>query len=424
MSAIIWNMRGFGNTAALMYLQKILNNHRPFLVGILEPKQQPNKIEEYAQKINYPNFAQYSPNNNHIWIFWLRGIEITLLDISDQHVTVLVGGEAPLRVSFVYAKCLRAERLDLWNQLRTQSLSDIPWLIGGDFNTILRASEKRGGLDPDLGSIQDFQECVVDTNLSEIRYEGNEFTWCNNQTGNRRIWQRLDRVFCNGAAVVDLPELKVKHLHRMTSDHTPLLISMSPQVPFLSRFIFQRMWMDHPDFKDMVTQIWAEEVRGSPSFKVAEKLRRLKLKLKRWNWDTFGDLNAKISHIQTKISEVEVKVQNSWTMEDDDNLRLCNNELRQALAWDAELSFHKTRTKGMQDGDRNTKFFHAVIRERRRRNTITLQDSNGAIIRDPKDISERAATFFEKLFTASPFAMHEELFEGITCILIFSILTQ
>lgn len=53
MSVLIWNIGGFGNTAALMYLKNMINTNKSFLVGILELKQQPNKIEEYAQKIGY-----------------------------------------------------------------------------------------------------------------------------------------------------------------------------------------------------------------------------------------------------------------------------------------------------------------------------------------------------------------------------------
>lgn len=198
----------------------------------------------------------------------------------------------------------------------------------------------------------------------------------------------------------------------MTSDHAPLLISVSPKVPFNSRFIFQRMWMDHPEFQNIVAQVWAEETTGSPSYRVAAKLRRLKVKLKTWNWGTFGDLNAKIIHLQAAISELEVRVQNSGSPEDDHTLNQYSSELRQVLAWDAELRFQKTRAKWLQDGDRNTKFFHAVIRERRRLNTITIHDTNGEITRDPKAISQQAALFFEALFKASPFIMHEELFEN------------
>lgn len=74
----------------------------------------------------------------------------------------------------------------------------MPWIIRGDFNTILSTKEKRGGLDPDLGSMADFQDCIIDVGLSEIEFEGNKFTWCNNQRGRRRIGNGLIASFVMG----------------------------------------------------------------------------------------------------------------------------------------------------------------------------------------------------------------------------------
>lgn len=42
------------------------------------------------------------------------------------------------------------------------------------------------------------------------------------------------------------------------------------------------------------------------------------------------------------------------------------SDLRQLLEWESELYYQKTRAKWLQDGDRNSKFFLAMIRERRR----------------------------------------------------------
>lgn len=139
----------------------------------MEPKQHASKIDEHAQKFGFPKYEHASLVNCHIWLFWVQEVDIMVLDSSDQHITVQVRkSENPSRVSFIYAKCTHAERHELWNHLRANNISDIPWLVGSDFNNIIRASEKRGGLLPDTGSMQDFQECLVDANMSEIG-----FTW-------------------------------------------------------------------------------------------------------------------------------------------------------------------------------------------------------------------------------------------------------
>lgn len=202
---------------------------------------------------------------------------------------------------------------------------------------------KARGLMPDVESMQDFQESIMEAQLSEISYEGKPFTWCNNQTGNRWIWQQLDRVLGNGAAFTQLSELKVRHLPGLVSDHAPLLIQLAPPSQHRSKFIFQRMWLEHPEFMPLVEQVWGEEVRGCPSLRVAEKLRRLKQKLKTWNWHFFGDLKIKIKELQDRVSELEDRVQQGGDDADENEFQKCSAELRQALGWEADLIYQKTR---------------------------------------------------------------------------------
>lgn len=88
-------------------------------------------------------------------------------------------------------------------------------------------------------------------------------------------------------------------------------------------------------------------------------------------------------------------------------------DLRQLLEWESELYYQKTRAKWLQDGDYNSKFFLAVIRERRRRNKIALRGPDGATVSHPQEIYQLAASYFPQLFSASPYSIHEELFEHL-----------
>lgn len=92
--------------------------------------------------------------------------------------------------------------------------------------------------------------------------------------------------------------------------------------------------MDHPDFHTLVGQVWSEVVIRSPSFKVAEKLRRLKLKLKEWNLTVFGDIRVKIEQLYSQQSELEARLQTSWNLADDAALQRCSVELKQSLTWE------------------------------------------------------------------------------------------
>lgn len=381
------------------------------ILGILEPKQPATKIEEFVHKIGFPNFAHGASVNNHIWLFWTTHVHIDFVDVQEQQLTIDLGGSQNCRFTIVYAKCSRAEREALWIQLWEYSM-EMHWIVGGDFNTILSDTEKRGGLALDYGSIHDFKECLVGANLSGIRYEGSNFTWCNNQRGGRRIWQRLDRFLCNGAAMAQFPELVVNHLPRIISDHAPILVSLARPVKYRPRFIFQRMWLDHPNFLSVVAQVWGEKVQGSCSFRVEEKPRRLKSKLKCWNWQVFGHIRNKLEQLKQLQTDLETRLQIHWNYREDEALHNCNSEMRQILAWETEILYQKTRAKWIQEGDRNTKFFHALVRDRRSKNIISLHQPNGEIINEPVQICDIAAGYYERLFEASPYRIHEDLFHN------------
>lgn len=114
------------------------------------------------------------------------------------------------------------------------------------------------------------------------------------------------------------------------------------------------MWLHHPDCKALVAQTWNEAVVGSPSLHIAEKLCRLKNKLKSWNWNTFGDLKVLIDQSQCKIEDFEDRIHLQWDSMTAEEICSCKAELQKLLCWESHLF---TRAKCLHDGDRNTSFF-------------------------------------------------------------------
>lgn len=71
--------------------------------------------------------------------------------------------------------------MNFWADKHSNFTWSMPWIIGGDFNPILNSTQKYGGLQSDLGSMNDSQDCILGVGLSQIDFAGNKFTWCNNQ---------------------------------------------------------------------------------------------------------------------------------------------------------------------------------------------------------------------------------------------------
>jgi len=98
------------------------------------------------------------------------------------------------------------------------------WLIFGDFNLILKSSEKIGGNGIDYHHTNLFNRTLNKCDLIDLGYKGDQFTWANNQNNNDHIKERLDRFCANSNWVNFFPRFCNYHLLRYTSDHNPIML--------------------------------------------------------------------------------------------------------------------------------------------------------------------------------------------------------
>lgn len=119
----------------------------------------------------------------------------------------------------IYVKCDHRDPRALWDELRQVKPSNEPWVLEGDFNVTLHAAERHGGAPPTLGSMEEFASMMVDCGLQDAGYVGNVYTWYRN-----KLWQRLDRILYSSAWANLFNSVRVEHLSRTFSDHSPLLM--------------------------------------------------------------------------------------------------------------------------------------------------------------------------------------------------------
>lgn len=70
----------------------------------------------------------------------------------------------------------------------------------------------------------------------------------------------------------------------------------------------------------------------------------------------------------------------------------------------------KSRQQWIRDGERNTSYFHASIKERAAMNSVTLQLEDGSWCLDNGIIGDMAVRFFKDLFTSTRPMLNEALF--------------
>jgi len=143
---------------------------------------------------------------------------------------------------------------------------------------------------------------VLATSLIDLGFKGNPFTWANNRHDQAYVVARLDMAFSNSAWRNIFLDPVIKHLPRICSNHSPLLLSH--RTPLLAKnlpFKLESMWLYHVSFAKVVENSWAVTCCENPQFVMAQKLKILKQHLKIWNRDTFGQLKARIAEADNSV---------------------------------------------------------------------------------------------------------------------------
>ncbi|KAL9170488.1 hypothetical protein ABFS82_04G147800 [Erythranthe guttata] len=211
MSCIFWNCQGLGGPLTVHCIGDLIRKFNPDLVFLSETKCDAAKIEILKRK-----WDLFGLNVNKIGksgglaLLWRKDITVNVLSYSQNHIDATVSMpriEGIWRFTGFYGVADHTLRHRSWNLLRTLAEGmALPWVIGGDFNEILCNSEKIGGVPKMPGMIEAFRSTLDECGLSDLGFEGEQFTWCNNREAPHTIRSRLDRVCCSTDWVARFPE--------------------------------------------------------------------------------------------------------------------------------------------------------------------------------------------------------------------------
>ncbi|KAL5555562.1 hypothetical protein UlMin_037798 [Ulmus minor] len=273
----------------------------------------------------------------------------------------------PWLVSVVYGPHSRAAKIEFWGSFeRVASRFSGPWLIMGDFNAVLRSSERVGGrtVDPMAERVMN---ALDDIGMIELNAAGGDFSWYNGRT-RWAIFSKIDRGMANSDWWDLFPNASLSFLPETASDHKPLLLHTSPREVFIRRqFKFEAMWTRDPRSIVVVRHSWLATPHGRPHSQFLDRMRNTKRALSFWNKDQFGKLQAEISKTRAAIIECQRGDPSSRDRDRDNYLRSLLDELlkRDELFW-----FQKSRVQWDLNGDRCTKFFFISTLVRRKHNRI------------------------------------------------------
>nr|TKR85206.1 hypothetical protein D5086_0000250120 [Populus alba] len=334
-----------------------------------------------------------------IVVFWNpTTVNIDLLGFSAQGLHVLISSlvhQIKFFASFVYGFNTIIARRALWDDLRNWSPNS-PWLILGDFNSLLSQSDKHHGELVSSYETSDFRQCCSDLGLSDLNYSGSHFTWSNGS-----VWSKLDRVLANSLWSLSFTSVQV-HFDNpgAFSDHSPATISFHPHQPMGKKcFKFFNMWSNHPSFLELVAEAWQLDTHGSPMFTLCKRLKHLKRPLR--------DLNKfHFSHISERVARAEAALDDHQSLLSSDmhnsNLQAIDKQLRKSLLQIKECErqyfSQKLKSKFLKECDSGTSFFHSLMNQRHCQNFIpAIQRMDGSLTSSSAEVGAAFVDFYGHL---------------------------
>lgn len=129
-----------------------------------------------------------------------------------------------------------------------------------------------------------------------------------------------------------------------------------------------------------------------------------------WNKQYKNNNRKLINAIKEEMAKVQAGQQNDKK----ERMNSLKRQLTQAYKREEIYWGQKARIQWLKEGDRNTKYFHAVVEGRRKRNNIsTLQKENGTWCESEGEIEGEINAYFNKLFTSNNPKHFDTILSGI-----------
>lgn len=398
-----YNIRGLNNKQS--FAKDFISSRKLSLVSFLETHVQFSNAAAVSNFIS-PSFSwifNYDfHSNGRIWVGYDPSIwRLSVVSSSAQHITVLISNlssDTEFYGSFVYGFNTSAERRPLWSDLlHIHSLIDQrPWCISGDFNTCLGPSESSNSSRWNVGML-DFMEFISQSGLSDLRTMGSRYTWWDSST-HHPVFKRLDRCLVNGEWLCVFPQSQADILPRGLSDHCPVSVCLGYPIERIFRpFQCFNFLTEHPDFLYEVALAWNSHVSGNPWFVLTSKLKVVKAALKRLNRSS-GNVHSNLVDARNALLSFQAGMDPNSHSDVFEEEKLLAQRFQSALKSEELFLKQKSRVAWLKDGDANNRFFFQACKGRWNKNKIlSIQDDDGNVASNHKDMSSVAVNFFTNL---------------------------
>ncbi|CAI9089711.1 OLC1v1024331C1 [Oldenlandia corymbosa var. corymbosa] len=300
--------------------------------------------------------------------------------------------------TFIYAHNSMNDRVELWKNLECLASSiSSEWILLGDFNCIASTAERMNGRSVTSRDTMELQTFMSSQHVTDIPYNGCFFTWSDKRQNGPRICSKLDRIMAS--FWMNKVQSHAYFQPPGVSDHSPGVVEILPHKVFHPPFRFCNFWTSEEDFLYIVTSVWQSIGPPDNLFGLQRNIKLLKHAFKEKfskmtrslagriketrNWQHEIQKDLFISPIDTELLAIESPA-----------LTVLNKLIKNEMLFLKQ----RARVKWSLDGDLNTSYFHACIKNKTAMGSInTLYDPNGNRLTDPDSIKAELLDYFRVL---------------------------
>ena len=374
-SVLFWNAHGLGQTDKCMEIKRVLTLRLPSIVCLQESKLEEiphfKKLSLLPAPLQSLVFLPYVGASGGIVTAWNQNdFELITHSLDSFSLTThfrTTASDLSFSVTIIYSPCDSTLKHSFLAKLISIASSiQGAWALVGDFNMIWFPGDKSND-NFDVHEASIFNEFINDSSLLEIPLLDRRYTWTNNQSEPTLV--HLDRALVNTNWNVLLPNSSLTALPRPVSDHVPLALLATSNIPRPSVFRLNNNWLTAPSFQSLVAANWSKvhETHHRASSSAAAlclRLKRTRSAARAWA-KRQTPLDVLIANCETLITFLDLLEELRLLSHQEFALRIL---IRTSLArlCDQRVTYWRQHGKVRQCilGDENTAYHHqcATIR--------------------------------------------------------------
>ncbi|GJW88782.1 RNA-directed DNA polymerase, eukaryota, reverse transcriptase zinc-binding domain protein [Tanacetum coccineum] len=259
----------------------------------------------------------------------------------------------------------------LWNKLADfMHNHNGKFILYGDLNVVRNEQEKFGSIFSSHKAGH-FNAFIDSSGLIDLPIGGCYYTWMN-KAGTKL--SKLDCYLISDDILEAIPDIHIIALDHLWSDHTPILFHVKKSNFGPSLFKLYNSWLLRDGFDDLIRSTWSsmENHSNDRSHMSHEKLRSIKASIKQWhNNIKINDRNKRLEALND-LKFIDKKIDEGSANENDHENRIkLLQDIDNLDNLEAYDLIQKAHIKWDIEGDENSNFFHGIINQKRRSQSIT-----------------------------------------------------